>query len=343
MQLWHGVVGLSVTPVVLGALGLMLALRVRADWLPRPARLIDAASTTLIGFLATVPYVISISRGWNPGRSGLHVSPFHLDHVILLTLVLSCGFATVLAWRPMREALRERRGEAAWLAVYAAGIYAFAIVVQLPSHNEVKFAFEAFVPLALFGGAGFPPALRGVRARFGAAGLAVAAVLLAVPLVLTLVGFTLDPARRSDPALNPAPGENSLYAWIGTHTPRDMVFVDDRFRDLLMVRARRQLYLGSSSGPERAAFPLQQVIERRAVMADLFGAARDLPADAAALARLGRPPAVLYRSQDVPPGSRPGAALEARPDLYLRIYDRDGFVLYAVRMPKAAASGAARP
>ena len=343
MQLWHGVVGLSVTPVALSALGLTLALRFRADWLPRTSRLIDATAATLLGFLATLPYVISISRGWNPGRSGLHVSPFHFDRVILVTLVLSCALATALAWRPMREALRERRADAAWLVIYAAGIYAFSILVQLPSHNEVKFAFEAFVPLALFGGTQFLPALRSVRARFGAAAIAITAALLAVPLVLTLVGFTLDPERRIAPAMNPVPGENQLYAWIQTHTPRDMVFVDDRFRDLIMVRARRQLYLGSSSGPERAAFPLQQVIERRAVMADLFGPARDLPGDAEALARLGRPAAIVYRSQDVAAGARPGAALEARPDLFLRIYDRDGFVLYAVRMPKAAASGAARP
>src|SRR5438477_13066241 len=98
-----------------------------------------------------------------------------------------------------------------------------------------------------------------------------------------------------------------------------MVLVDNRYRDLIMVRACRQLYLGSASGPERAGFPLREVITRRAVMADLYGPARDLDGDVAALARLGRPAAVLYRSQDAAAGKRPDAALAARPDRFERL------------------------
>ena len=340
MMLWHGVVGLSVGPVVVCAALVALLARPPLVAAPAASRLWRAALAALGGMLLALPYTLSISRGWNARETGINVSPIHLDPMMTWTLITSTTFALVFAWRPISEALKQRRGDVAWLVIYAAGIYAFSILIALPNNNEAKFAFEAFVPLAILGGLTFMRWTAALRARAGAIGVTALGILLALPLVLTLVGFTLDPERHTYAALNPAPGEDQLYAWIAARTPRDMVLVDGGYRDLIMVRARRQLYLGSSSGPERAAFPLAQVIERRAVMADLYGPGRDLDRDAAALARLGRPAAVLYRGADARPGTRPGAVLAARPDLFEPLYDRDGFVLYAVRMPKAAATGA---
>ncbi|MBI1798814.1 MAG: hypothetical protein HYR73_03920 [Candidatus Eisenbacteria bacterium] len=342
MQLWHGVVGLSVVPVAACTLVLTLALRSGWRWLPPASRLLDFAAATAVGFFAVTGYTLSISRGWDAKQTGLHVSPLHLDPIVTITLVTSCALAAALAWKPMVSTLRGRRGDAAPLVAYAVGMYVFSLLIALPNQNEAKFAFEAFVPLALFGGPVFTAWAGRIRARAGAPGIVALAVLLAAPHVLTLVGFTLDRERNTYPALHPAPGETALYDRIRAQTPRGMVFVDDHYRDLIMVRARRQMYLGSASGPERAAFPLAQVIERRAVMADLYGPARDLDRDVASLAQLGRPACVVFRSQDVPAGARPGAALERRPDLFRRWYDHDGFVLYAVATPSST-SGAARP
>ena len=342
MQLWHGVVGLSVVPVGLCALTLLLLARPWASWLPPGRRLVAIAIATAGGFLLALPYTISISRGWDARATGLHVSPVHLTVEMTLTVVLSSAFALLFAWRPMREALTARRADGATLLVFAAGLYAFAILIALPNDNEIKFAIEAFIPLALFGGEPFLRWARGVRRRGGPVAAALLAAALLLPLALTLTGFTLDPERWSDPTLNPAPGENAFYAWLRAHSPQDLVVVDNRFRDLVMVRARRQLYLGSPSGPERAAFPLHEVIARRAVMADLYGPAASLDADADALVRLGRPGAVLYRAADARPGEQPGRALATRPDRFERTYDRDGFVLYAVRMPSPSTRGASR-
>ncbi|HTM58568.1 MAG TPA: hypothetical protein VL123_09160, partial [Candidatus Udaeobacter sp.] len=339
MVLWHGVVGLSVGPVAVCAVVLMLVVRPFFANAPAARRLGLAGLAAGIGMLLATPYTLSISQGWDARRTGMHVSPVHVDAMMIWTLVTSTAFVLLFAWRPVLEILKERRGDAAWFVADAAGIYAFSVLIALPNNNEAKFPFEAFVPLAVLGAAGFMRWTGAIRARAGAAGIALLGAALALPLVLTLVGFTLDPERLVHPALNPAPGENQLYAWIASRTPRDMVFVDARYRDLIMVRARRQLYLGSSSGPERAAFPLAQVLSRRAVMADLYGPAVNLDRDVSALALLGRPAAVLYRAADASPGTRPGAALASRPDLFRTLYDRDGFVLYAVRMPKAAASG----
>jgi len=51
---------------------------------------------------------------------------------------------------------------------------------------------------------------------------------------------------------------------------------------------------------------------------------------------------VLYRAADARPGEQPGRALATRPDRFERTYDRDGFVLYAVRMPSPSTRGASR-
>jgi len=335
MQLWHGVVGLSAVPVLVCTLLTLALARPWLGWLPSPTRLASIGLAALLGFAATLPYTIAISSGWSPERSGLHVAPLHFNLAFTVTVLLSCALALVLAAKPLAAIVRERRGEAALLGVFAFGMLAFAIVIQLPNYNHVKFAFEAFLPLAALGGARFWPWLEGARRRSGVWAPAVLWLALAAPIALTLHAFAVDPEQHTYVPLNPRPGESALYAWIEARTPRDMVFVDARFRDLVMVRGRRQLYLGSPSGPERAAFPLQQVIERRAVMADLYGPARRLDADADALTRLGRPACVIVRLEDVPEGASARAALAARPDRFVPIYERDGFVLYAVRMQRA--------
>ena len=113
------------------------------------------------------------------------------------------------------------------------------------------------------------------------------------------------------------------------------VFVDARFRDFIMVHARRRLYYGSTFGPEHAGFPLPQVIERRAVMADLYGPGTDLGGDARALASQEAPAYVMFRPEDdglgdnasLPP---PWLRLELHRELFRRVYDRDGYRVYAV-------------
>ncbi|MBI5709167.1 MAG: hypothetical protein HZC42_02540, partial [Candidatus Eisenbacteria bacterium] len=66
---------------------------------------------------------------------------------------------------------------------------------------------------------------------------------------------------------------------------------------------------------------------RRAVAEDLYGPGAAIEHDARALASLGRPVYVLYRPGDSP-GRAPWEALERRPDLFTRVFDRDGFMLY---------------
>jgi hypothetical protein len=92
-----------------------------------------------------------------------------------------------------------------------------------------------------------------------------------------------------------------------------------------------------------AAFPLDQVEERRAVTADLYGPLAGLDRDIAVLERLGRPVYVLYRSADFPPAASPADGLGRRSDRFTRVYDRDGFVVYRLASGSTATAGARKP
>ena len=331
MLLFHGVVGLSVIPVGVGALVLALVLRRRAAWLPAPGRLAWLGGATLLGALAAAPYTLEISRGWPAAKSGLHHSYFAFDPMMVWTLISALAVATWVARRALRDAFAARRGGAALLVMFAGGMALFTTVVSLPLDNSAKFIYQVFVPIAALGGVALPDAFASLAARLGRGGARALFVLvfLAAPFI-TVAAYLADPEGRAAPQLHPSPAERALHDWMTRATPVDAVFVDANYRDLLMVHARRQLLLGSTSGPERAAFPLEQVLERRAVMADLYGALAQPERDVRVLAALGRPAYVLVRAADAPPHGVAAPALARRSDLFRRAYDRDGLTVYRV-------------
>jgi hypothetical protein len=154
--------------------------------------------------------------------------------------------------------------------------------------------------------------------------------------VLTIRGFLLDPGAASAHAMRLPQAERALYRWIASETPSEAVFVDAEARDFIMVLGRRQLWLGTRFGPELAAFPADQVRERRTVMADLYGDQRAIGADREALAALGRPAYVLFRKADYAGARAPWAALGAHAG-FERVYDAGGFVVYHVSPPRPSA------
>jgi hypothetical protein len=336
MMMFHGVVGMSVLPVMIGTLSVAALAARRWPWLPAPSRLAAFGLASLAGAAIVMPYTISISRGWAPSRTGLHATVIRFDPWMLWTLATALGVTAWIARRPIRRVFSERRPDGALLALFMLAMGLFATLVRLPLWNQTKFVQQAFMPLALLGGPALVPEWRAWAARRGPAiaGLAFALV-FAAPPALTLFGFLSDRSGRTAPELNPAPGEPALYAWIRRETPPDAVFIDRDFCPLLMVRAGRQLLLGSRLGPEIAAFPLDQLEERRAVMADLYGPVAALDGDAAVLRRLERPVYVLYREKDGS-GPSPARALARAPSPFRSVYDRDGFVLYRLTITPAA-------
>lgn len=331
MLFFHGVVGLSVIPVALATFGLAWLLSFRWSWLPARGRLVALAVATLAGAAVATPYTASISAGWSAEKTGVPGHYFWPGWMMPWTLATALAAPAWFARRPLARIVRERSREGALLALFVLGMTAFACAVDLPQNNEAKFVFQVFIPLAIVGGAAFLPDVRAFLARRGAlrGGAVLALLFLFAPAVL-LVSNILDPGRHTAAELNPAPGEEALYAWVRDSTGDDAVLVDAGGRDLAMVKAQRRLWVGTTSGPEKAGFPLRALEQRRAVAADLFGPCAALAADARALGALGRPVYVLYRPGDAP-GRAPWESLERRPDLFVRVYEREGFRFYRLR------------
>lgn len=321
----HGVVGMSVLPVALGTLGLAWLASFRWNGLPSRGRLVGLAAVTLAGALLAAPYTRSISSGWAHDRSGIENQYLRPGFTMIWTLLTSCAVAAWFARRPLARLWREPSPEGRVLVIFTAAMTVFACIVHLPLDNESKFIFEVFFPLALIGGAAFVPETRAFLARHRVWGAPALVLLYLTAPLLTLYGYSVDPARDTRPELNPAPGEEALHAWIRSSTDPSAVFVDDGGRDLLMVLGRRRLWVGTTAGPDKAGFPGEELDFRRVVTADLYGPGVALDRDADALRRLGRPIYVLVR-----PGA-PTPALAGRPDRFERVYDRDGFVVFRLR------------
>ena len=331
MFFMHTVVGASVVPVGLATLALAWLARPRWPWLPSRSRLAALAAVTLCGALLAAPYTWSISRGWAPGRSGFRVPLFQPSWAMAWTLVSACAVTFWFARRPLGRVFRERLTGGAMLALFILTMTVFALLVHLRLSNETKFVFQVFIPLALFGGATFLPDLRAfVRRRGRWVAVPVLALLFLCGPALMLQGYCADPEGRTSPRLHPGPGEQRLYAWIRERTPAEAVFVDARGRDLILVLAERRLWVGTTSVPELAAFPVREMEERRAVEADLFGSGADLEHSVRSLARLRQPVYVLFRPDDFP-GQRPWTNLERPGAPFDLVYDRDGFRVYQLR------------
>jgi hypothetical protein len=331
MLLFHGVVGLSVLPVLLGALSLAWLLSFRLPWPTRRGRLVALALVAAGGGALALPYTWLISAGWTAERSGIEHQYLRPHLAMVWTLLTSCGLALWITRRALMRLWRERRVEGAVLLLFLAGMTVFALVIHLPLDNESKFSFQVFFPLALIGGPAFLPWAQSVVRRLGrpVGGLALALLFVAAPVGM-VVSFAVDASGSRAPALNPEPGEEALYAWIRAHTEPNAVFTDRAGRDLIMVKGQRRLWVGTTDDPAKAAFPEPELNERRSVEGDLYGTARSLDRDAESLARLARPVYVLFRASDFPSPTS-WSALESRPDLFVRVYDHDGFRVYRLR------------
>lgn len=288
MCLFHGVVGLSVLPVTAGSLLLLWIAGAGLRGAPSRGRSVVGGAMLALGGLAALPYLRSITAGWDPTQSGLAHSYLRVGWEMPWTLVTSCGVAAWFAFQGLRRWARAAESGTALLPVWLAGMTAFALVVHLPENNETKFVWQVFVILAVIAG---PSAWEWVaKPRLGSDRLrwATGALLVFVaPSVFFFNGMWHDRPERSQPELAEAASldaaERAFYDWVRTETPNDAVFVDDRSRDHLMVLGRRRLIAGTLYDAARAAFPVDEMARRRAIEADLYGPLADPRGDIEAL------------------------------------------------------------
>jgi hypothetical protein len=325
MMFFHSVVGLSVIPVALAVLGAAWLMRGSWSWLPSRGALLAAAVSAGVGALLSLPYMRSITAGWAPEKAGFHHRYLEFHPEMIWTLATACFFALWFVRRPLADVWRRREPLALLLAAWTAGMAVFACAVSLPMHNSVKFVLEFFVGcLALAA----PAAAEGVAASWKSRRvLAPVALFLifGVPTLLTLHGYLVDPTGRTRAELHPRTGEESVYAWLRHETPLDAVLVDGGFRDLIMVKARRRLYMATEQPADLAAFPVAEMARRHRIMLDLYGSIAEPDTDVAGLADLHQPIYLLFRPEDrsmwLEPWKR---VIDAAPGSQL-VYDRDGY------------------
>ncbi len=331
MMLFDSVVGLSALAVGIGGT-LVLALLARTRWHVVDARRALAfAGASAAGLAITLPYFPGILRLWQPDPSGVQHGYLRIDWPMPWTLLTACGVTLLIARPAFQRAFTERRTAGMWLAWWAAGMVAFALVVHLPEWNESKFVWQVFSPIAILGGVSFPAAWHAWRSRLGRSAAAMLALILFVlPSVLFLRGYVSVPAALAAVETHPETSERAMYTWLRENTPVDAVFLDHHARDLLLVHARRRLLAGHPHRAERAAFPRDELARRREVMADLYGPAASLEADAALLRALGAPAYIVYRASDFP-AATPWAALDADSAHFESVYDSGRFLVYRRR------------
>lgn len=347
MILFHGVVGLSVLPVTAGALLLLWIAGPRLRGAPPRWQSATGGVLLALGGLAALPYLRSITAGWDPSQSGMAHRYLQIGWIMPWTLLTSCGVAGAFALAGLRRWWGCAEPSSALLPVWLAGMTAFALVVHLPENNETKFVWQVFVLLAVIGGPAAWDWL--VRPRHGArkvAWAAATALVFLVPSALFFQGMWRDRPERSQPELAEAASldadERAFYRWVRQETPSDAVFVDDRSRDHLMVLGRRRLLAGTKFDAARAAFPVDEMARRRAIEADLYGPLADPEGDLAGLrAAVTRMRAVhpvsacyiLYR-RDARETRMPRweQLRRAAPELET-VYEAGGFVVLRLEVP----------
>ena len=325
MMLIHGVVALSVIPVWLGVLTLAALLRSRVSWLPPAGRLIAAAAATLAGALVTTPYMISVASGWSASQSGVRHQFISPDPLMPWTLGSACLFALWFARRPLIAAFREHAAAASLVGLYLIAMILFALIVRLPENNQTKFVFQVFVPALVLAAPAFWEWVGRLWSRGRLRAASILGLLFVVPGAVTLHGYVADAGRTLDRTMREDGREAEFDRWIREGTPAGSIVVDRGFRDLLMVWGRRPQYLGTDKGPEWAAFPLAQILERRRVVSDLYGPAADVSGDADALTRLGRPIYVVFRPEDDSLTFRAWKVVSTNRARFAPAYDRGGY------------------
>jgi hypothetical protein len=165
IMLFHGAAGRSAVTIALVATALAALLRPRAPWLPPVRALAASAGATLLGAAACLPYTLAISAGWDGHQPGTAHSYFQPGLGMPWTILAAGGIALLLAFAGVRRAVAERRAAAAWLALWALGMLAFACVVRPPEGGGHELVVSLLAAIAMLGGVALLPAIESTRRR----------------------------------------------------------------------------------------------------------------------------------------------------------------------------------
>jgi hypothetical protein len=173
------------------------------------------------------------------------------------------------------------------VAMWTFIVLGVALVTDLPTTNETKFAFLLFLPLAAFATGGINRMWRTRRGR-------VAAVTLVAAFTLPLNAVYFYHAFADDSTFEVPDDETAAYRFIERGTPADAVFIDSDDIVRIPVLGRRDLYWGNETYAFNWSYPVAEIRKRRAIRDAVFDYALTTE-QIEALASLQRPVYVMVR------------------------------------------------
>jgi hypothetical protein len=249
------------------------------------------AFLAIFSIVLVVPYIISVTPHGGAGPSvaiGIQFRQIFGVLSCLLPALIPALWYLVRARRPPRPSTAGGGlTSSGVLAVWAVCVLAIALLVDLPTSNETKFAFPLYIALsALAVGAldRWSSARRPRSGRSRGSWVVAYVVLCTVPLnALYFAGAFADRSK-----FNLTLSETSLYDWIRKTTRNEAVFLeaDDIVR--IPVLAGREQYWGTEAYAHIWGYPPGEIDTRRALRDAIFGEKElsdDLLEHAAALRR----------------------------------------------------------
>lgn len=287
LVLYHTPAGIAAT----AATGLALAVcAVTAGPPLRRRAVIMLAGLGAAGIL-TLPYVFSVASG----KESHQLIPLGISILKTSAVLISCAAALPLGLPWAIRFIRARRDPQYFygLVVFASLLVSLLIVLPGPNVYD-KPPYFAFIPLApLAGWSLYAIYRRGRTPARRAIVVALCVLALAPNTVLLYAAYVVDvgPERVS-------PEELQLYEWIGNHTPRDAVFLENNDRvELVVTGPRRQLW-GHDSYAYQWGYDGGEMKRRRALRDEVFSGDEMTQETVAALREYGDHVYIVVRAED---------------------------------------------
>lgn len=298
----HLIIGITVVAATAGLMGVLAITGPRGKTASGDLTITRQAVFTALAVGITFPYIMSVL----PHDSAERSVRFALQWRQFVGIA-ACVFAVAIPalWHPLRG-LRTRRGSgplrglgpAGTVAVWAAVVTGMALVIDLPTTNETKFAFPLHLALAALAAGTLERWLSaGKRGRY----VAIAFVLLCtVPVNLIYFGCAF--ADRTQ--FKVTPSEQSFYQWIQKSTAEDALFLEAGDITRIPVLAARDLYWGTEVYARNWNYPDREMDPRRALRDAVFAGNGPDESLLAHAALLDRPMYVVLRDIHADGGKR---------------------------------------
>jgi hypothetical protein len=216
----------------------------------------------------SLPYIMSVTPREGVGNSvGVRLQVRQIIGILasMLPVLIPAVWYLVRGERP-RRALADGGGlsPSGLIAAWAGIVLVMALVIDLPTNNETKFAFPLYLALAALAVGGLD--------RWTAHGRRYAAAVAYVALCtlpLSAVYFAGAFSDRSKFVITQS--ELSVYDWIRKTTRKEAIFLEGNDIVRIPVLASRDQYWGTETYARNWGYSAEELAPRRALRDAVFG------------------------------------------------------------------------